>query len=291
MYDAAGNAALPGVIGTSSVNVPAPQVWHQTSAADFDAGDAEFRVAVQPTGEVRLNRIVADGFGRRTLGPYWTTKPWSDAASVTLNGAQMAVSGAQVASVPTFPAVTIQGQMDFPAAAGSRFGIAEDLTDAHGSWALFSTGNTPDTLFASVASAGSVNTVEIGPLPAGSHRYDIIPSAGKVTFSIDGVHRATVAAGPLEGANFRAVVSAGQAERPLIADTVSVKAYHPRAQFTSSVFDAGGAASWHKARWTADLPPGTQILVETMSGDTPAPDASWSSWGTDSHDVASDDTS
>jgi hypothetical protein len=48
--------------------------------------------------------------------------------------------------------------------------------------------------------------------------------------------------------------------------------------FTSVVFDAGGVATWGTARWTANLPSATTLVVQTRSGNSATPDSTWSSW-------------
>jgi hypothetical protein len=45
--------------------------------------------------------------------------------------------------------------------------------------------------------------------------------------------------------------------------------------FVSSSFDAGGTATWLSATWTASLPAGTSLIVQTSSS---ADGATWSSW-------------
>jgi hypothetical protein len=48
--------------------------------------------------------------------------------------------------------------------------------------------------------------------------------------------------------------------------------------FTSVVFDAMRAVTWGTASWTANVPDGTTLVVETRSGSTPTPDDTWSGW-------------
>jgi hypothetical protein len=48
--------------------------------------------------------------------------------------------------------------------------------------------------------------------------------------------------------------------------------------FTSSVFDATRAAVWGTASWTANVPAGTTLTVQTQSGNTATPDGTWSDW-------------
>lgn len=48
--------------------------------------------------------------------------------------------------------------------------------------------------------------------------------------------------------------------------------------FTSSIWDANFTATWKNVNWTATLPQGTSITLQTRTGDTSTPDASWSNW-------------
>jgi hypothetical protein len=48
--------------------------------------------------------------------------------------------------------------------------------------------------------------------------------------------------------------------------------------FTSKVLDAGTASSWGQVRFEADTPSASRVDVRTRSGQTPAPDNTWSDW-------------
>jgi outer membrane protein assembly factor BamB len=50
--------------------------------------------------------------------------------------------------------------------------------------------------------------------------------------------------------------------------------------YLSPVLDAGAPARWGALRWSASLPDGAQLTLQTRSGNTPEPDASWSLWTT-----------
>ncbi|MCS7190609.1 MAG: hypothetical protein NZ843_03290, partial [Fimbriimonadales bacterium] len=54
----------------------------------------------------------------------------------------------------------------------------------------------------------------------------------------------------------------------------------PAAQgaYLSPVLDAGAPARWGTLRWSAILPDGTTATVQTRSGNTREPDATWSAW-------------
>ena len=48
--------------------------------------------------------------------------------------------------------------------------------------------------------------------------------------------------------------------------------------FTSKVKDTETVSGWGRLRWEATVPAGTEIQVETRSGNTGAPDATWTEW-------------
>lgn len=49
-------------------------------------------------------------------------------------------------------------------------------------------------------------------------------------------------------------------------------------QIVSRVFDARAASKWGTIRWTASVPTGASVTLQTRTGDVPQPDASWSEW-------------
>jgi hypothetical protein len=56
--------------------------------------------------------------------------------------------------------------------------------------------------------------------------------------------------------------------------------YAAEGNYTSPVFDAGGVVTWVSSSWTATKPAGTAVEVQYRTGDTPTPDASWTSFTT-----------
>ncbi len=51
-----------------------------------------------------------------------------------------------------------------------------------------------------------------------------------------------------------------------------------RGTFTSKAKDTDTVSSWGRVRWDADQPAGTEIQVQTRTGNTATPDGTWSSW-------------
>ena len=51
-----------------------------------------------------------------------------------------------------------------------------------------------------------------------------------------------------------------------------------RGTFVSKPKDTETVSTWGRLRWDGELPPGTEIQVQTRSGNTQAPDATWTEW-------------
>jgi len=51
-----------------------------------------------------------------------------------------------------------------------------------------------------------------------------------------------------------------------------------RGEFLTKVLDAGAKAEWGQLTWHGEVPAETRILVQTRSGNSSLPDATWSSW-------------
>jgi hypothetical protein len=60
---------------------------------------------------------------------------------------------------------------------------------------------------------------------------------------------------------------------------VTTPAAHPPAgTYTSNVFDAGSRAAWGAMTWTAGIPGATTLAISARTGDSPAPDGTWSAF-------------
>jgi hypothetical protein len=51
-----------------------------------------------------------------------------------------------------------------------------------------------------------------------------------------------------------------------------------RGSFTTKVKDTETVSTWGRVRWEAETPPGTDVQIQTRSGNTDNPDATWSEW-------------
>jgi hypothetical protein len=67
----------------------------------------------------------------------------------------------------------------------------------------------------------------------------------------------------------------GAPQPALQVDWVRLDSYPASGTFVSSVFDAGRTVTWGTVAWTANVPSGTTIVIETSSS---TDGVNWSSW-------------
>jgi hypothetical protein len=281
--DTAGNvmsAPVSWSFTTAAAQVSGP--WTQTTAADFTAGTQNnTQVTNTSGGEVRLAQGFSDDFTGSTLNSTsWTTTSWTSQGggptSTAVSNSILSVGGAEVLSAATYSDIPIEGRVQFGAAAYQHFGLATDLGSTSNYWAMFSTMGTTNTLFARVNANGATTDVNLGALPSGFHVYRVQPTTGAFQFFVDGSQVASINASFPSGTALKIAMSAfnGSPQPLLQVDWVRLAG----GTFTSSVFDATRTATWGTATWTANVPAGTSLIVETSTGNTATPDSTWSPW-------------
>jgi methionine-rich copper-binding protein CopC len=273
VIDHAGNAMAGPVEWTFTT----AHTWTQTTALDFAGGLGEgVVVTAQEDGEVVFSTATREEFLGDAIDPTWSVTSWGAVGSATVAGGVLSVAGVQVLSPPVAAGSAFEGRMAFAATPFQSFGLATALDSEIGnSWAIFSTRNTADRLFARVNVSGVTQEADLGPVDTALRLYRIQPIAGGFAFYVDGLPVATLTLAIPEASPLRIAVSSFyEAAAPITADWVTASPH----RFTSAVFDAGRMASWSTADWIADLPAGTTLIVETRTGSSAAPDASWSSW-------------
>jgi hypothetical protein len=270
-------------VGADEAGVPT-HVWTQTTATDFSAGQSTgLTITNTAGGEAQLaDSGLFDNFDRTDVGPDWLVSsyvpPTGGTSSVSLFNGSLIIAASQVRSAQVVQPSAVEARVRFDYTRNQHFGLATDFSTPTGnSWAAFGTRDQLRTLFARVNVNGKLTDVSLGALPTGYHTYRVEPVATGVRFFIDSKLRASINKA-LPAAGLHAAFSAVNANRPLRVAWVHMPAYATTGTFTSSVFDAGQAATWVKASWSAALPTGASLTVETSSGDTPVPDDTWSSW-------------
>ncbi len=88
-------------------------------------------------------------------------------------------------------------------------------------------------------------------------------------------HNITISA-PMRPAMIDTAVGGGL----LGASWVRMTPYAASGNYTSTVFDAGGMVTWSSAAWAATLPAGTTAVFKYRAGNSPTPDATWTSFTT-----------
>ena len=252
--------------------------WVQTTATDFSAGTQSGTTVTNTVGgEVQLGTVLSDDFTGTTLDSNtWTSNPWVTGGGATVANSVTTVSGTEVLSTQTFSNTPVEASVNFAAAPYQHFGLATDLSSVSGnSWAIFSTMGTSNTLYARVNVNGVTTDVSLGALPSGFHVYRVQPTPGAFQFYVDGVLQTTIAANMPDSTPLHIAASSYlTGSSALQVDWVR----QAGGTFTSSVFNAGTVATWGAVNWTASVPAGTTMIVETRSGNTATPDSTWSDW-------------
>ena len=146
------------------------------TVAEFGAGVSGGSIAVSNAdgGEVILAPTVGTEFEGTGLPAGWTSTPWSGGGGSTVGGGAVAVNGALLATDDSYgPGRSIEFDATFGAANFQHAGFGVDLNMV-ARWAMFSTGNTSDTVFARTNNAGATTDFSLGTgLVGSSHRYRI----------------------------------------------------------------------------------------------------------------------
>jgi len=262
---------------------PEPSHLVDTTTTDFGLGDGSGGTAVTDLagGELTLAPAVGTEFDGPGLPADWSTSTWESqgggsGGSATTVGGSLSVSGAWAGTTASFgPSHSLELEATFGAQQFQHAGFSDTFDT---SWAMFSTNNTTNQLYARTNAGGtSIDTPLPGTLVGVPHRYRVDWNASSVEYYVDGALVAThnlAVSTPM-----RAIASdfnAGGAT--LTIDWLHMSPYASPATFTSRVLDAGSAVDWDALTWNADTPAGTGVAISVRTGDTAVPDGSWSAF-------------
>jgi phosphodiesterase/alkaline phosphatase D-like protein len=275
--DPAGNASFspPTADPPSSFVTPLGSMT-DTTVADFSAGqgDAGSYIGQGGDGEVMLAPTAGSEFTGTSLPAGWFATPWQPGGGATVAGGAIAVDGAASGTTGTFDAGHVLEFLGtFSGAAHQHVGFGVDFNNQP--WAMFSTAGGGGLS----ARTNGTSTSIAGNWFGSPHLFRIQWTTTDVTYFIDGQQVASHAIGVTTPM------------RPLISDfdlgggSVSVDwmrmdPYAASGSFTSRVFDAGGPTTWGAASWNADVPAGTSQTVSVRTGNSSAPDGTWSNFMT-----------
>ena len=250
----------------------------QTTTSDFASGTFNGTVATNAGGgALQLEGSFLDEFsGTQLNAATWGTSNWSSSGANTVAGGVLSVKGTQVLSAQTYTGKTVEGSVKFAATAYQHFGFATGLDNASTNyWAIFSTSNTSNTLFARVDKKGVTQDVNLGALPTGFHAYRVESTATGFSFYVDGTLKTTIALAFPTGTGLRIAMSAFNTSTSLQADSVQIAGYASTGTYTSAALDAGQAVNWQNVNWQANTPTGTSVQVKIrVSNDG----INWSDW-------------
>mgnify|MGYP000897045375 CR=1 FL=1 len=267
---------------------PTPSGLVHTSTADFApvcVALANTHVSDAGGGAVELAAAFADGFDGAALdGARWASGNWTGGAyAPTLAGGLMTVQtsgGAWGRSLPTFTRGVLEASVEFGNGVYQHVGFASENFDGN-RYFIFSTYQGDGNLWARANNNTSEQNLNLGPLPAGQHRYRLEWTAldaatDRVLFFVDGVFQAQFDLPSAGAANFHAYFSNAALSAPLNVDWAQVTpAYQTTGTYTSCPLDAGLGRSWETLSWSAAVPANAALTVETRT----SPDSvNWSGW-------------
>jgi hypothetical protein len=282
--DAAGNAttaplssAPPASFATAAAATPLNFVA-DTSVNDFAQGTVAANVYLANTadGEVTLQPQAGSEFDGAAVPPGWSVTPWDSGGSTRIAAGRAVVDGSRFNTDLQFTAGrAVEFVATFTAGPYQHIGFGDTLNAAP--WAIFSTAGGQGFFARTNNGASATDTPLPNTLLGSPHRYRIEWSPSQILYRVDGALVATHQLAIAESMNPIASepASGGAA---LSIDWLRMTPYAPSATFTSRVLDAGSMVSWSTADWTAVIPAGTTLGLSARFGDTPIPDAGWTTY-------------
>ncbi len=253
-----------------------------TTSADFLAGTPDANTSIisqlNPLNDGAVSLIPAAGseFPGAALPAGWASTVWHTGGAVTVSGGRLQVDGASAFPTGTFTAGrSVEFMATFTSDPYQHVGFGVDLNS--GPWAIFSTGSGGGLIVRTNNGTSEQTTAISGNFLGVPHLYRIDWNSSNIVYSVDGAVVATHAA------------TITTAMRPIISDyftggnTLQVDwlrlgPFAVSGSFLSRVFDGGGTVSWNTASWTGTTPSGTSMTLWVRTGDTPSPDATWTSF-------------
>ena len=249
-----------------------------TTTTNFSAGTSSGTYVSQiADGEVILNPSVGEEFNGTNVPAGWTFAGYGGTPAVPVGGGQITVADAKVAGPGTYGAGSSAEVVATFRTNNPYQGIYFHSDPGFSSppWIGFDLAGGGTQLQATDPSGQTqLPSVTLG-VP---HLFRIVWQPTSVTYFVDGAqvarHNTVISA----AMKFYLADYALGSGAPLTADWVHLSPYATPGTFTSRVFDSGGTATWQDMTWTADLPTGTALDMSVRSGDTAAPDGTWSAF-------------
>jgi hypothetical protein len=293
--DGVGNTSSdPIAPNAASFTMPAGTCFEDNSYADFMQGDAGSSTYINPNenGFVSLKPAIVVQFDALPPASEWNSYAWTGGSS-TVSSGQLSVNGSRYnneSESNTFgPGTTLEFVASFGAASFQHIGFgggsnaigSGGMYNGESPWAMFSTGNTTNTLRARTYISGSnfVDYTIPGSYIGSAHVYKIEwLSTGGFNYYIDGtlVHaeNSVLITSPMR----IGISDYSNDAIPVLVDWMIASPYPGSGTFTSRVFDAGMNKTWGTTSWTEEVPASTTLQLLARTGNTALPDASWTSF-------------
>src|SRR5258706_12926625 len=277
-----------------------PNGFIDTTSSDFAAGTpSSCYISTIGNGEVNLQPLMGEEFSGTSLPGGWSK---SGIGTVTVGNGVISIDNA-TAYYSTTTAIAdhrLTFAATFSAGQFQKVGLVGN-PDFSGQWAVFSTNNTTDKLYALTSDGQS--TLLAGDFIGTKHTYEIIWQANSVYFFVDGL--TATATRTVTLTDLRPMLSDSTADgQAVTVDWMHFTPYSSPCTFTSRIFDAGQMADWLNLGWSsggsqgvaciASLPPNPPtctpnygFTMETRTGNTAVPDATWSNWQATNFAIAS----
>jgi hypothetical protein len=247
-----------------------------TGVANFNSGTPGPGTLVTPVG-VRLAPTVWSDFTGATLPAGWTVTPWASGGTGTVGSGGLLVDGARAGTTAFYgPGSSLDFMATFSGDPAQHVGFGIDFNSAP--WAMFSTGAGGGNLYARINDGIMTNDVPLGSQWLGSpHEFRINWTSMGMVYFIDGMQVANIALALHTNMHLLAsdfTVGGGK----VTINWMSLTPYTPSGTFQSRVFDVGQSVTWSSLAWNSTTPAGTSLIVSVRMGNTPTPDASWTSY-------------
>ncbi|MBN1657707.1 MAG: Ig-like domain-containing protein [Anaerolineae bacterium] len=283
--DASGNSSTSPAAGDPPATFTTPSAsLIDTTVADFGAGtpDENLTISQMADGEVILMPVVGAEFSGTELPPDWVSATFAAGGTAVVADGLLTVDGARAGPDDTFdPGHSLEAVATFGAAPFQHLGFGVTyLTSPAYPWAIISTGQGGTGLLARTWNGTGdwhteTSTAISGDYLGTAHHYRVDWHADHVDYYVDGTHVASHAVAI--STPMRPLPADSQVGGPTLSvDWLRMGPYAPSGTFISRVWDTYGTVDSGTITWDVDTPAGTAVAMSMRTGNTPAPDASWS---------------
>ncbi|MGZ8734439.1 MAG: hypothetical protein ACXW1M_04575, partial [Acidimicrobiia bacterium] len=229
-------------------------------------------------GEVALTPAGGNEFSGTALPAGWTNTNIVTGGTAVVGGGTLTLNGKRVNTSATFSAGrSLEFVATFRAENSQHVGFGSTLGSTT-PFAIFSVGSGANLRALTRVNSTTATTTNLGSTFLNTpHRFRVAWNATNIVYSVDGAvvatHTRTLgAAMPLVARDSALGANA------LVVDWMRLGPYPASGTFTSRVLDAGQSLLYDTITWATDLPAGSSVAVAIRTGNTPAPDGSWSAF-------------